>query len=98
MTLSRWPILSSRLHILPKYATDPLSNMVAGFLGIGRFQRGIRRPFRQGASDQAVTGSAAPLTISAFTARNLPWPGASGRVVTGQVLRTRSWKSWMQPS
>jgi endonuclease/exonuclease/phosphatase family metal-dependent hydrolase len=32
MTLSRWPILSSRLHILPKYATDPVFNMVAGFL------------------------------------------------------------------
>ena len=32
MTLSRWPILSSRLHILPKFATGPVFNMVAGFL------------------------------------------------------------------
>jgi len=32
MTLSRWPILSSRLHILPKYATGLVFNMVAGFL------------------------------------------------------------------
>jgi endonuclease/exonuclease/phosphatase family metal-dependent hydrolase len=32
MTLSRWPILSSRLHILPKFKTDPVFNMVAGFL------------------------------------------------------------------
>ncbi len=32
MTLSRWPILSSRLHILPKFKTNPVFNMVAGFL------------------------------------------------------------------
>lgn len=32
MILSRWPILSSRLHILPKFATDPIFNMTAGFL------------------------------------------------------------------
>lgn len=32
MTLSRWPILSSRLHVLPKFATGPVFNMVAGFL------------------------------------------------------------------
>jgi endonuclease/exonuclease/phosphatase family metal-dependent hydrolase len=32
MTLSRWPILSSRLHILPKFKTGPVFNMVAGFL------------------------------------------------------------------
>jgi endonuclease/exonuclease/phosphatase family metal-dependent hydrolase len=32
MTLSRWPILSSRLHILPKFATGSVFNMVAGFL------------------------------------------------------------------
>jgi endonuclease/exonuclease/phosphatase family metal-dependent hydrolase len=32
MTLSRWPILSSRLHILPKFATGLVFNMVAGFL------------------------------------------------------------------
>lgn len=32
MILSRWPILSSRLHILPKFATDPTFNMTAGFL------------------------------------------------------------------
>jgi endonuclease/exonuclease/phosphatase family metal-dependent hydrolase len=32
MTLSRWPILSSRLHILPKFATGKVFNMAAGFL------------------------------------------------------------------
>jgi len=32
MTLSRWPILSTRLHILPKFATGTVFNMVAGFL------------------------------------------------------------------
>jgi endonuclease/exonuclease/phosphatase family metal-dependent hydrolase len=32
MTLSRWPILSSRMHILPKFATGLVFNMVAGFL------------------------------------------------------------------
>lgn len=32
MTLSRWPILSSRLHILPKFTTGSVFNMVAGFL------------------------------------------------------------------
>jgi endonuclease/exonuclease/phosphatase family metal-dependent hydrolase len=32
MTLSRWPILSSRLHVLPKFATGLVFNMVAGFL------------------------------------------------------------------
>ena len=32
MTLSRWPILSTRLHILPKFATGLVFNMVAGFL------------------------------------------------------------------
>lgn len=32
MTLSRWPILSSRLHILPKFKTATVFNMVAGFL------------------------------------------------------------------
>lgn len=32
MTLSRWPILSSRLHILPKFKTGSVFNMVAGFL------------------------------------------------------------------
>jgi endonuclease/exonuclease/phosphatase family metal-dependent hydrolase len=32
MTMSRWPILSSRLHILPKFATGLVFNMVAGFL------------------------------------------------------------------
>jgi endonuclease/exonuclease/phosphatase family metal-dependent hydrolase len=32
MTLSRWPILSSRLHLLPKFATGLVFNMVAGFL------------------------------------------------------------------
>jgi endonuclease/exonuclease/phosphatase family metal-dependent hydrolase len=32
MTLSRWPILSARLHILPKFKTGPVFNMVAGFL------------------------------------------------------------------
>jgi len=32
MTLSRWPILSSRLHILPKFKTGAVFNMVAGFL------------------------------------------------------------------
>lgn len=32
MTLSRWPILSSRLHILPKFKTGTVFNMVAGFL------------------------------------------------------------------
>src|SRR3569623_709930 len=32
MTLSRWPILSSRLHTLPKFMTGSIFNMVAGFL------------------------------------------------------------------
>ena len=32
MTLSRWPILSSRLHILPKFKTATVFYMVAGFL------------------------------------------------------------------
>jgi endonuclease/exonuclease/phosphatase family metal-dependent hydrolase len=32
MTLSRWPILSSRLHILPKFRTGPVFCMIAGFL------------------------------------------------------------------
>ena len=32
MTLSRWPILSSRLHTLPKHATGMVFNMAAGVL------------------------------------------------------------------
>src|SRR5581483_5888303 len=32
MTLSRWPILSSRLHILPKFKTGSVFCMIAGCL------------------------------------------------------------------
>jgi endonuclease/exonuclease/phosphatase family metal-dependent hydrolase len=32
MTLSKWPILSSRLHLLPKYKTGPVFCMIAGCL------------------------------------------------------------------